>query len=161
MSRPAWRPSPAKAYKARDRKVTSGMMSAVRGRENKAEVSLRKALWRLGYRYRLQSNSLTGRPDIVLPKHRAVIFVDGDFWHGRALREGGEAQLRQLVRGDRFDWWRDKFARNIMRDDRVTAELRADGWAVLRVWESDINTNLGGVLASVVEALHPNRNLRG
>lgn len=114
------------------------MMATVRARENKAEVALRKALWRLGFRYRVQERKLIGRPDMVLPKYRTVIFVDGDFWHGRALAEGGDEGLRQVVRGERFDWWRDKLRRTIQRDAYVTDQLTAAGWLVVRVWESDL-----------------------
>src|SRR5687768_948190 len=102
---PAWRPAPKKNYKPRDVATTSAMMAAVRSRDNAAELMLRRELWRRGFRYRKQSRLLIGRPDIVFPKYRTVIFVDGDYWHGRALREGGEAQLRLVIRGERFDWW--------------------------------------------------------
>lgn len=114
------------------------MMSAVRGRENKAEVALRRTLWRRGFRYRLQVRELIGRPDIVLPKHRAVVFVDSDYWHGRALVEGGARALRQVIRGKRFNWWKAKLERNIARDAEVSRTLARDGWRVIRVWESDV-----------------------
>lgn len=129
------------------------MMSRVRGRENKAEVALRKALWHLGFRYKLQDISLFGRPDIILPKYRAVIFVDGDFWHGRALIEGGEAALRQVVRGSKFDWWREKLARTARRDVEVTAQLRDQGWRVIRVWESDVINALEPTTQRIVSLL--------
>ena len=153
LDSPSWRPLPRRIYKSRDSQVTSQMMAAVRGRENKAEITLRKALWRLGYRYRLQSRKLIGRPDIVLPKHHAVIFVDGDYWHGRALREGGEDQLRHVIRGPRFEWWRDKLARNIGRDDHVTRTLQHEGWKVIRVWESDVLRHLDASVRRVVKEL--------
>lgn len=114
------------------------MMASVRSRENKAEVALRKALWRRGLRYRLQVRELVGRPDLVFPAHRVVVFVDSDYWHGRALRDGGEPALRQVIRGERFDWWKAKLERNIDRDREVNAALSAAGWRVIRVWESDV-----------------------
>jgi DNA mismatch endonuclease, patch repair protein len=129
------------------------MMAAVRSKENKAEVALRRALWRLGFRYRLHSRSVLGRPDIVLTRYRTAIFVDGDYWHGRALREGGEAQLRQVIRGPRFDWWRDKLARNIARDNKVTASLEGEGWTVIRVWESEVVQDLDGVVSRIASTL--------
>jgi DNA mismatch endonuclease, patch repair protein len=150
MTKPSWRPVPQREYKERDRQVTSAMMSAVRSRDNKAEVVLRKALWHLGYRYRIQSPRYKGRPDLVLPKYRLMIFVDGDFWHGRALREGGEEQLRQVIRGKRFEWWRDKLSRNIARDEEVTKYHQSEGWNVLRIWESDVLTNLTDVVDRVI-----------
>lgn len=133
------------------------MMSAVRGRENKAEVALRHALWRMGFRYRLQPRRLVGRPDIVLTKHRAVVFCDGDYWHGRALIEGGEDQLRQVIRGARFEWWRDKLRRNIERDREVTRQLEAQGWCVIRVWESDVIAHLTTVAKRIRRELQVRR----
>jgi DNA mismatch endonuclease (patch repair protein) len=129
------------------------MMASVRARENKAEVALRKALWRLGFRYRVQERRLIGRPDVVLPKYRAVIFVDGDFWHGRALAEGGDEGLRQVVRGERFEWWRDKLSRTIQRDAHVTDQLTAAGWRVIRVWESDLLNDFEGSVSRVSASL--------
>jgi DNA mismatch endonuclease, patch repair protein len=136
------------------------MMSRVRGRENKAEVALRKALWHLGFRYKLQDRTLLGRPDIILPKYRAVIFVDGDFWHGRALLEGGEEALRQVIRGSRFEWWRDKLSRTIERDAQVTSRLQDDGWSVIRVWESDLITSFETTTKHVVSQLNPEASSR-
>lgn len=159
MKPPAWRPCPTRAYKARDPSATSTMMGAVKGRENKAEVALRRALWRLGYRYRLQARTLAGRPDIVLPAYRTVVFVDGDYWHGRALKEGGEDQLRLVIRGSRFEWWRDKLARTIERDEQVTRELRAGGWNVLRLWESDVLADFDKLVARVDRALRRRKPL--
>jgi DNA mismatch endonuclease (patch repair protein) len=152
-SQPAWRPTPKRPYAPRDAGITSVMMSAVRGKGNKAEIALRKALWRRGFRYRLQSRRLIGRPDIVLTCYRAAIFVDGDYWHGRALKEGGEAQLRQVIRGARFEWWRDKLSRNIARDDEVTRSLTADGWRVVRIWESDVRRDVEAIASRIATFL--------
>lgn len=113
-------------------------MRAIRGRENRAETSLRKALWRRGLRYRLYDASLAGKPDIVFVSARVAVFVDGDYWHGRALREQGPTGLRELIRGDKFEYWRDRFEKNIERDDRVTRDLRNSGWTVVRLWESEV-----------------------
>jgi DNA mismatch endonuclease, patch repair protein len=113
-------------------------MSSVRSTGNRAELILRSLLWRRGYRFRLQRRDIIGRPDIVLPGLRTVIFVDGDFWHGRVLREGGEDALRCVIRGNKFPWWRDKLANNVRRDRVVSAALRKQGWVVIRIWESEI-----------------------
>jgi DNA mismatch endonuclease (patch repair protein) len=129
------------------------MMSAVRGSGNKAEIALRHALHRLGFRYRLRGKKLLGRPDIILTRYCTVIFIDGDYWHGRALLDGGDAQLRQVIRGPRYDWWRAKLTRNIERDREVTKALRDEGWRVIRVWESDVLANLDGTVARVVRAI--------
>lgn len=125
-------------YKKRDPTITSAIMRVIRGRENRAEVSLRKALWRKGLRYRIYARDLIGKPDVVFIRSRVAVFVDGDYWHGRALREGGPKHLREVIRGERFEYWRERFQRNMDRDDRVTSSLREQGWTVIRLWESEI-----------------------
>jgi DNA mismatch endonuclease (patch repair protein) len=138
MARKLWREAPLRPYRARPRDVTSAMMSAVKGRENRAERLLRKLLWHRGYRYRLYSRTLPGRPDIILVRLRTAIFVDGDFWHGRALVQDGETAFRRTLRTDRQDWWVEKLRRTVERDRYVTAELKHLGWLVIRVWEGDV-----------------------
>lgn len=154
---PAWRPRPTKKYKARDPKVTSTMMARVSGKDNRAEKELRSLLWRMGFRFRLQDRKLIGRPDIVFPKYRVVVFVDGDFWHGRALMEGGRQQLRLVVRGKRFDWWARKFERNVLRDRIVNAALAAAGWRVIRIWESDLWRRRSAIARQVARVLQSRR----
>lgn len=117
------------------------MMSAVRGDGNKAEALLRRELWRRGLRYRLQAKSLIGRPDIVFPRARVAVFVDGDFWHGRGLLENGEDAFRATMRTDRREWWITKLRRNIVRDETVTRTLADNGWYVVRVWESQVKSD--------------------
>jgi DNA mismatch endonuclease, patch repair protein len=121
-------------------------MSAVRSSDNAAERTIRSRLWRRGFRFRLQARNLIGRPDIVLPRYRAVVFVDGDYWHGRALLEGGVRALRQVIRGSRFEWWHEKLKANIERDREVTRQLTQDGWLVLRIWESEVQVDVDGVV---------------
>jgi DNA mismatch endonuclease, patch repair protein len=138
---PSWRPVPSRPYVPRDPSVTSRMMRRVRGKENKAERMVRRELHRRGLRYRLQGKDLPGRPDIVFVGARVVVFVDGDFWHGRALVEGGEQGLRDVIRGARFSWWHGKLAKTVERDNYVTILLKDMGWCVVRVWESEVLIN--------------------
>lgn len=112
--------------------------SAVKRRNRReggrAETMLRRAVWRLGLRYRKHAPGLPGRPDLVFPRHRVVVFVDGDFWHGRdwpSLRERLQSRANP-------DYWIPKIARNVERDAEQTAALRATGWTVIRLWETDI-----------------------
>jgi DNA mismatch endonuclease, patch repair protein len=140
-------------YKKRDPKITSSIMRAIRGRENRAEVSLRRALWRRGLRYRLYSSHLRGKPDIVFARARLAVFVDGDYWHGRALVEGGERALRQVIRGERFDWWKAKLERNVLRDIEVTRSLRRNGWRVIRVWESEVLRDVERIAVRIARRL--------
>ena len=96
------------------------------------ETALRSSLWALGLRFRLHVRTLPGNPDIVLPRHRAVIFVDGDFWHGRAWFE------KRVAPATNSDFWIAKFERNHRRDRVVDLTLRKNGWSVLRLWGSEV-----------------------
>lgn len=125
------------------------MMAAVRNRDNKAEVLLRKELWKAGLRYRLHAKNLVGRPDMVFASARLVVFVDGDFWHARGLVEDGEKAFRSTLRTARQDWWVAKLRRNAERDADVSAMLEKEGWRVLRFWESDVQSDVSRI-ASVV-----------
>lgn len=133
-----WRPIPKRAYKPRDPQVTSAMMSAVRGRDNVAEVGLRRELWRRGFRYRLHERRFVGRPDICFISRRVLLFVDGDFWHGRGLVQDGVEAFIRTIRTRRRRWWLRKIARNVDRDREVTRLLRKQGWRVIRLWESEV-----------------------
>jgi len=100
----------------------------------RCELALRRELWRRGYCYRLHVPGLPGRPDMVFPKHRLVIFCDGDFWHGRDL----EHRLEKLTRGHNAAYWTAKVQRNVERDRQNTSALSAAGWKVLRFWETEV-----------------------
>lgn len=124
--------------KPRSPATISRNMSAVRARDGKAERILRKALWRLGFRFRVCRHDLVGRPDLAFSSAGLVVFVDGDFWHGRLLIEKGADALRATFHTPRADWWLAKITRTVERDQEVTAALRVSGWTVVRFWERDI-----------------------
>lgn len=124
----------------RDPAVTSRMMSAVRGKDSKAEIALRKELHRRGLRYRLHAPDVFGKPDLVVRSRKVAVFVDGDFWHGNAHRLRGLDRLEDLFPTNR-EWWMKKLNRNIERDREVSATLRSEGWQVIRIWESDVLSN--------------------
>jgi DNA mismatch endonuclease (patch repair protein) len=105
-----------------------------RSRDTKAEVVLRKELWNRGLRYRLHASDLPGKPDIVFRRARVAVFCDGDFWHGRRWRERQE----KLARGSNAPYWTAKIGANVARDRRNTRLLRAAGWIVVRLWETDV-----------------------
>jgi DNA mismatch endonuclease, patch repair protein len=115
------------------------MMARVRGKDSRAELALRRALHRLGFRYRLHARDVPGRPDLVVRRRRLAVFVDGDLWHGNPdeVRRRGRDCLAELF-PTRSEWWVAKIQRNVQRDREVTTALRADGWTVVRLWESDI-----------------------
>jgi len=131
------------------------MMAAVRNKDSKAEVLLRKSLWERGLRYRKHAK-LTGRPDLVFGPARTVVFVDGDFWHGNAWRLRGLPNLEAQF-PNRRRWWVRKINRNMERDAEVTAALRRDGWKVLRYWESDVLKAPDRVAARVLAVVRARR----
>ncbi|MBI3440884.1 MAG: DNA mismatch endonuclease Vsr [Proteobacteria bacterium] len=114
-----------------DRKTRSRMMSGIKGKDTKPELIIRGALFARGFRYRLHDKRLPGKPDIVLPKYHAVIFVHGCFWHGHGCH---------LFKwpGTRGEFWRKKVTDNRSRDSRVIRQLLGNGWRVLTVWECSL-----------------------
>ena len=114
------------------REKRSDIMRAVKGSNTKPEITLRKKLFALGLRYRLNVNGLPGKPDLVFPKHRTVIFVHGCFWHGHNCKRGRRKPKQNA------DYWREKIARNKIRDKKNAAELAKLGWRVVTVWECEI-----------------------
>lgn len=106
-------------------------MSRVRGKNTKPEFAVRKILHAMGYRYRLHRRDLPGSPDIVLPKHRAAIFVHGCFWHGHGCHLFRWPATRQ-------EFWQKKISRNAERDAEAIAALHATGWRTLVVWECSL-----------------------
>ncbi len=110
----------------------SEVMRAVKGKDTKPEILLRKKLFALGFRYRLNVKTLPGKPDLVFPKHKTVIFVHGCFWHGHKCKRGARAPKQNA------DYWREKITRNKARDKASAAALEKLGWRVITVWECEI-----------------------
>ena len=104
-------------------------MAAIRGRDTKPEMIVRRLVHRLGYRFRLHRRDLPGRPDLVLPRHRVVIFVHGCFWHQHDCRYG------RVVPATRAEFWQNKRDENAARDVRNLTALRNAGWRVAVTWE--------------------------
>lgn len=142
-----------RSYKPRDPSVTSAIMSRVRGRNNKADLVLRRELWRRGRRYRLYEKSLPGTPDLVFRGKRLAVFVDGDYWHGRAYTERGLDALASKFHEAKREFWVAKIIRNVRRDVENTRRLNEAGWRVLRIWESDILRDVSAAADVVDEAL--------
>lgn len=126
-----------KAATRRDPAVTSRMMAAVRNKDSRAERLLRHELHRRGRRFRLHSNKLVGKPDLVFPSSGVAVFVDGDFWHGNAWRVRGLNRFEDQFPTNR-EFWVKKIRRNIERDQEVSRALSNAGWSVVRIWESEI-----------------------
>jgi len=109
-------------------------MSGIRARDTKPEILIRSLLHASGVRFRLHVNALPGKPDIVLPKYRAVVFVHGCFWHGHGCRIFKWPATRP-------EFWRNKIERNRANDDKAVAALAAAGWRVAIVWECAIRSS--------------------
>lgn len=109
-------------------------MVAIKSKDTKIELLLRKALWHKGIRYRKNFKIHNCRPDIVIIKYKIAIFCDGDFWHGKTF------ERYEVKTNAKF--WHEKIKRNVERDLENTIELRDNGWTVLRFWETDIKKNL-------------------
>lgn len=110
----------------------SWIMSRVKGRDTRPELIVRSMIHRMGFRFRVHRRDLPGNPDIVLPKHRKIIFVHGCFWHGHP----GCPRAKRPATNKEF--WNAKIDANIERDKRVQRELQSMGWDVLVVWQCGI-----------------------
>ena len=117
------------------REQRSRNMAAIRWRDTKPEVRVRRALHAMGFRFRLHRKDLPGRPDIVLPKFRTAIFVHGCFWHCHRCKYGS------VVPATRAEFWAAKRGGNVARDGRNTAALRRLGWRVVVLWECEVRSD--------------------
>jgi DNA mismatch endonuclease (patch repair protein) len=111
----------------------SALMARVKQKNTGPEILIRKSLHRLGYRYRLHSKTLPGRPDLVFPKRRKVIFVHGCFWHSHC-----KCKLATVPKTNTA-YWVPKLAGNAKRDIQKTRQLRKQGWGVITVWQCQLN----------------------
>lgn len=120
-------------------------MAAIRSKDTKPEMVVRRFLWSHGFRYRLNHPRLPGKPDIVLRKYRACIFVNGCFWHGHNTHEG-ESGLESSdcckIPKSNTDFWVKKIKRNIQRDDDVKRKLSDMGWYSITIWECQLKPKM-------------------
>ena len=126
-------------------------MAAIHSSSTKPELKLRQALWRLGFRYRVNDKKLPGKPDIVLLKYRTVIFVHGCFWHGHKDCKNANTPKSNT------EFWTAKITRNQQRDQEVWRQLEAKGWYVIVVWECQLKKAvLEETIRRVEEEIHFN-----
>lgn len=118
-------------------------MRAVKSKDTKPELTLRRLVHGMGYRYRLHRRDLPGKPDLVFAARRKVIFVHGCFWHGHDCKRGDRQPKSNAA------YWRAKIDRNRARDAAVQADLSAAGWSVLTVWECEMK-DLGALKTRLV-----------
>jgi DNA mismatch endonuclease (patch repair protein) len=119
-------------------------MSRIKGRNTIPEVVLRKALWRLGFRYSLRSK-LPGKPDLIFPAHKIALFVDGCFWH--------KCPKHYVRPTTNAKFWATKIQANVRRDRHVTHNLRRLGWSVIRIWEHQLATDVDQLAISVASKI--------
>lgn len=114
-------------------------MAAIKGKDTTPELTVRRKLHAAGFRFRLQRRDLPGRPDIVLPRYRTVIFVHGCFWHRHRCRYFQWPKTRA-------EFWRDKIGSNVKRDGKQQRELVRLGWKVIVLWECEVRAGEFGAL---------------
>jgi len=136
-------------------KETSEIMRRIHSKDTEPDILFRKALWAHGFRYKLYDLALPGKPDLVLPSRKIIVFVDGDFWHGHQWRIRGLTSLdTQFTNVKDKKYWINKISRNMDRDCRNTTKLLSDGWTVMRFWESEIKTNLEKCISLTLDAIN-------
>jgi DNA mismatch endonuclease (patch repair protein) len=118
-----------------DKKTRSYNMSQIKGKNTKPEMLVRRFLHAHGFRYRLHDKKLPGKPDIVLPKYRTVIFVHGCFWHGH------EGCRYYVIPKTRTEWWVAKIGGNKANDRKAAIALRKDAWRVIDLWECHLKAD--------------------
>lgn len=122
-------------------------MQAIRSKDTRIELRLRKALWQKGIRYRKNYKELPGKPDIAITKYRVAVFCDSDFFHGYDWEN-----RNQRIKSNR-EYWVPKIEKNMERDKIITQQLQEAGWTVLRFWEWQIKKNLDECVEIVLEAV--------
>jgi len=116
-----------------DAATRSRMMSGIRGKNTSPELLIRKALHARGFRFRIHVKNLPGKPDLVLPKYKAAVFIHGCFWHGHNCKYFKVPQTRP-------EFWLEKIGKNRARDELQAAALGALGWKVLVIWECAVRS---------------------
>jgi len=114
------------------KEVRSYNMSRIRAMNTKPEMLVRKFLHAQGYRYKLHDKTLPGKPDLVLPKYKTIIFIHGCFWHGHANCK------YFTIPKTRTQWWTDKIHKNIANDEKAVKELRKRGWKIITIRECNL-----------------------
>lgn len=122
-------------------------MSRIKGKDTRIEVAVRKRLFSYGYRYRKNDKKLPGKPDIVLPKYRTVIFIHGCFWHLHANCKNSRLPKSNV------DFWKKKLNHNVENDIKNEKALKELGWKVITVWECEIKNDIDAVISRITDEL--------
>jgi len=127
------------------KKKRSEIMSKVRSKDSKIEVSFRKAIWKAEFRYRKNPTKYFGKPDLVLKKYKTVIFIDSCFWHG--------CKKHCRLPSTRKKYWTEKIERNKRRDKEVNRYYKKIGWQVLRIWEHKLQKDFNKTIEKIINSL--------
>jgi len=123
-------------------------MQAIRSTDTKAEITLTKALWAKGYRYRKHNKSVFGKPDLTFKGLRIAVFVDGEYFHGKDWEN-----QKYRIKTNREFWWK-KIEGNMRRDLLVINKLESDGWIVLRFWDKEILKNVSNCINQIEDVVN-------
>jgi DNA mismatch endonuclease (patch repair protein) len=124
-------------------------MSRIRGKDTKPELLVRKYLFSQGFRYRLHDRKLPGKPDIVLPKYKTVIFINGCFWHGH-----NDCRYSSIPK-TRTEWWQNKILKNQQNDISAAGLLTGKGYRIITVWECQLKKkSIEDTLKTLITILH-------
>ena len=128
-------------------------MQHIKSKDTAIEITLRKALWKKGYRYRKNYKKLPGKPDIVLTKYKIAIFCDSEFFHGKDW----EIKRPKLLKSDNYEYWISKIERNMERDRQNEQQLLFLGWTVIRFWGKEILKNTNECVKVIEEVIFENQ----
>ena len=127
------------------KKKRSEIMSRIRSRDSKIELLFRKELWKQGFRYSKNSSKYFGKPDVVLLKHKTVIFIDSCFWHG--------CKKHCRIPSVRKKYWIEKIVRNKERDKEVSRHYNKEGWKIFRIWEHNLKRDASIEIKNMVKSM--------
>lgn len=127
----------------------SEIMSHIKSKNTKPEITVRKIIYSLGYRYRLHRKDLPGKPDLAFIKKKKVIFINGCFWHGHS------GCKKSALPDTNYEFWNDKIKNNVNRDTRNYKLLKDMGWKYLVIWQCEIkNDNLENIKSNIIHFLN-------
>jgi len=129
------------------KKKRSEVMSRIKGKDTSIELKVRSYLHRKGYRFRVNDKRYSGTPDIVLPKYRTIIFVNGCFWHGHGCGNSKIPESNKV-------FWTEKIKNNKIRDDKNHSRLREEGWKVAVVWECEIEKDFEDTMNALIRLIN-------
>lgn len=130
--------------------IRTRTMRGVKSKDSKMEVKFRSALWRSGLRFYKNAKNLPGKPDIVFPKLKIVVFLDSCYWHG--------CPLHLRMPKSNLDYWLPKIERNKKRDNEINVYYTENGWRIFRIWEHELKTDFDSQVLKISETVRNRQN---